>query len=68
MRKWVKSANNDAREMEFGLGNGGDDGGFTSVGLMKISKTFVMQIFLWDDAVWQNLCDSINVETQRSCV
>ena len=47
--------------MEFGFFDGGDDGELTSVGLVEISKIFMMQgdFFLCLDAVWQGMLQGL---------
>ena len=44
MNKYANSANNGAREMEFGSVDAADDGELTSVGLEEIPNDFVWWI------------------------
>ena len=37
------TSNISVREVEFGLVDGAEDGQYTDIGLVKISKTFAMQ-------------------------
>ena len=43
MHKYVNSANNGAKEMEFGLLDSGEDGEHSGVGLVEKSRIFAMQ-------------------------
>ena len=53
--KWANSANNGAREMEFGSHDGGEDGEHNGAGFVEISNILMMQdsFFFWYNIVWR---------------
>ena len=49
----IISAKNGAREVKFGLLDGGEGGKYSGVGYVEIFRIFVTgRIFVWNDAIW----------------